>query len=68
VEHAGDWLPAVEHAVARELAHGLFTLARTQPELSLGPDGKLIVFVAESPGRRTFRLESSSVSIQHAAG
>ena len=54
--------------MARELAHGLFTLARTQPELSLGPDGKLIVFVAESPGRRTFRLESSSVSIQHVAG
>jgi S-adenosylmethionine synthetase len=57
----------VEHAVARELAHGLFRLARTRPELRLGPDGKLLVFVAESPGRRTFRLESISVSIQHAA-
>jgi S-adenosylmethionine synthetase len=58
----------VEHAVVRELAHGLFTLVQLRPDLRLGPDGKLIVFVAESPDRRTFRLESISVSIQHAAG
>ena len=61
-----DGLP-VEHALVRTLAWQLDQLRKCEPELQLGPDGKLIVFVEESEGGRKFRLQSVSISIQHAA-
>ena len=61
-----DALP-VEHALARKLAMALYVLRCEQPELCLGPDGKVIVFIEESHDARNFRVVDVSLSIQHTA-
>lgn len=61
-----DALP-VEHALVRKIAKALHTLRSEHPELRLGPDGKVIVFVDESIDGRSFRLNDVSLSIQHTA-
>jgi len=53
----------VEHALARQLATSFAELRQQLPDLGLGPDGKLIVFVEESDDGRSFRLADLSVSL-----
>ncbi len=59
----------IEQALVRTLAESLYQLAMTCPELSLGPDGKLIVLVEESinDGNCEWQLNQVSLSIQHRA-
>ncbi len=61
-----DGMP-VEHALARRLALALHRLRLEAPELRLGPDGKVIVFVEEGADGRSHRLSDASISIHHAA-
>ncbi len=57
----------VEHALVRHLGIRLATLIRQQPDLRLGPDGKLIVLLRESQDGMEWNLERVSISIQHPA-
>lgn len=57
----------VEHALVRKLAMSLSRLRAKEPDLKLGPDAKVIVFLEESKDGRRFRLSDVSVSFQHAA-
>ena len=62
-----DMLP-VEHAIAKRLAGALDALRREQRHLLLGPDGKVIVLVAEhraEDGRMRWSLEQVTVSMWH---
>lgn len=52
----------VEQWLVRRLARQLYDLRLTQPELQLGPDGKVIVVVAEEGA--TYRLDAFSCSLQ----
>jgi len=64
-----DMMP-VEHALAKRIAGALDALRRGQPDLLLGPDGKVIVLVAEhrtTDGCARWSLEQVTVSMQHAA-
>lgn len=54
----------VEHALARHLAKALYAFAKSH-RANCGPDGKVIVFLAESPDARSWRLDSLSVSLHH---
>ena len=57
------YLP-VEHALARHLAKALYAFSKANVA-NCGPDGKMIVFVAESPDARSWRLDALSVSLHH---
>jgi S-adenosylmethionine synthetase len=57
------YLP-VEHALARHLAKALYTFSKANAS-NCGPDGKVIVFLAEDPDARSWRLDSLSVSLHH---
>jgi S-adenosylmethionine synthetase len=62
-----DMLP-VEHAIAKRLAGALDALRREQRGLMIGPDGKVIVLVAEhraEDGRMRWCLEQVTVSMWH---
>ncbi len=61
-----DFLP-VEHAIAARLSRRLGSLHTARPDLDLGPDGKLIVFVEESADGESWRVRDLSVSAQHSA-
>ena len=65
----GTDMRPVEHAIAKRLAGALDDLRRSQPGLLLGPDGKVIVLVAEhiENGAVRWSLEQVTVSMQHAA-
>ena len=65
----GTDMRPVEHAIAKRLASALDDLRRSQPGLKLGPDGKVIVLVAEhvEGGAVRWTLEQVTVSMQHAA-
>ena len=66
----GTDMRPVEHAIAKRLAGAMNDLRRTQPDLLLGPDGKVMVLVAEriTPGGAArWTLEQVTVSMQHAA-
>jgi S-adenosylmethionine synthetase len=56
----------VEHALARAVARGLHALRREAPELALGPDGKVLVVLAEASvgGATVRRLDALHVSLQ----
>ena len=60
------YLP-VEHAVAARLSRRLGSLHAERPDLALGPDGKLIVFVEEFADGHAWRVQDLSVSVQHSA-
>ncbi|NRA97549.1 MAG: methionine adenosyltransferase domain-containing protein [Planctomycetes bacterium] len=62
-----NFLP-VEHWIAFRLARALERLRLEPPtkKLYLGPDGKLLVLVEESPDGRRFRVTDVCVSLQHA--
>ena len=64
-----DGLP-VEHAVARRIAIALWHLHLSRRDLSLGPDGKVIVAVREAGtgGDVTWIVDDVTVSIQHPRG
>ncbi len=53
----------VEHALARHLAKALHAFVRTDSS-SFGQDGKVIVFVRESPDARRWELDALSVSVE----
>ena len=57
------YLP-VEHALARHLAKALYTFSKANAS-NCGPDGKVIVFLAEDLDARSWRLDSLSVSLHH---
>ncbi len=57
------YLP-VEHALARHLAKALHGFVRGNP-INYGQDGKVIVFVKESPDGKRWELDALSVSIEH---
>jgi len=64
-----DMMP-VEHAIAKRLAGALYALRRDQRTLLLGPDGKVIVLVAEHrqpDGTVRWSLEQVTVSMWHSA-
>lgn len=66
----GTDMRPVEHAIAKRLAGAMDDLRRTLPGLLLGPDGKVIVLVAERTepgGGTTWSLTQVTVSMQHAA-
>ena len=66
----GTDMRPVEHAIAKRLAGALDALRRGHRELWLGPDGKVMVVVAErtgSDGNVGWSLEQVTVSMQHAA-
>ena len=65
----GTDMRPVEHAIAKRLAGALDDLRRSQPDLRLGPDGKVIVLVSErlEGGTVWWTLEQVTVSMQHAA-
>ncbi len=65
----GTDMRPVEHAIAKRLAGALDELRRSQPGLMLGPDGKVIVIVAErvEDGNVHWSLKQVTVSMQHAA-
>ncbi len=54
----------IEHALARHLARALHAFSKANPS-ECGPDGKVIVFLQESPDARSWRLDSLSVSLHH---
>lgn len=56
-----NYLP-VEHWLARKLARRLHRLRVENPELALGPDGKVLVILCESG--RTWSLDGFSCSLQ----
>ena len=60
-----NWLPVEQWLVAR-LARRLYALRDEQPELGLGPDGKVLVMVAEDA--QGWALERCSCSLQQHAG
>jgi S-adenosylmethionine synthetase len=60
-----DGLPP-EHALARRLALRLAALRAERPDLRLGPDGKVLVLLAERPDWSELHAASVSVSLQHA--
>ncbi len=56
----------VEHAFARSFAKRLHD-GRATRRHTLGPDGKVIVYIEERDAGRRFRVTDASVSIQHPA-
>ncbi len=56
----------VEQALAHRLGRALFDLRTGRPDLRLGPDGKLIVFIEDTHDARRLRLREVSLSLQHA--
>ena len=54
----------VEQWLVRRLARRLYALRLEQPELQLGPDGKVIVLVREAEAEAAWSLESLSCSLQ----
>ena len=64
----GTDMRPVEHAIAKRLAGAIDDLRRRQPDLLLGPDGKVIVLVAERTGPGgavAWTLAQVTVSMQH---
>jgi len=62
---ATNYLP-VEHWLANRLGSSLAGLRLAQPDLRLGPDGKVIVVVGQAGD--TYRLEAFSCSLQQKVG
>jgi S-adenosylmethionine synthetase len=60
-----NFLP-IEHWLANKLGRRLANLHYEEPDLQLGPDGKIIVMVSESS--EGYRLEEFSCSVQQTEG
>lgn len=54
-----------EHALVRRLALAVHSVRLDHPELLLGPDAKVVVFVQESKDGRRLRLSDCSISLHH---
>lgn len=69
IGYANDLVPTghlpVEHWLAQRLARRLYHLRAEQPDLALGPDGKVIVAVREADA--TWALDTFSCSLQQRA-